>query len=359
MHKFKRSINLVGSLVDKVFRRSHLLARPLRIHLEVNDLCNLRCKMCARRSDQFPKNRGEMNIEVVRRLVPWFSYSEYVGLAGNGEPFLHHQIFEILKIIISAGSVPSVVTNATLLDNGCIERLLTLGPTILVVSFDGARKETFEFIRDGADFNLVVENLRRLNQRKKEIGSAYPVVNFIVCLMKQNIDELSEIVEIAYSVGVPLVIVQNVLPYNDWARENIVSDKNQIREAIVRARQTAESLGIRFEYIPMGEQSETHREESEKNQSKGYYCEFIWQQLHVEVDGNVRVCCFWTEGSVGNLLTQPPSVIWNSPGFREVRNKFKQGIVPKDCLNCHMRVRHNVRDILSASKRQFKEIWKI
>jgi len=359
MHKLKRSINLFGSLVDKVFRRSHLLARPLRIHLEVNDLCNLRCKMCARRSERFPKNRGEMNIDVVRRLIPWFPYAEYVGLAGNGEPFLHHQIFDILKIIISAGSVPSVVTNTTLLDEPCIEQLLTIGPIILVASIDGARKETFEFIREGANFDSVVQNLQRLNQRKQEIGSAYPVVNFIVCLMKQNVGELSEIVELAHSVGVPLVIVQNVLPYNDWARESMVTDKNLLQDAIARARQTAQSLGVGFEYIPMGEHPENHTQHSKPKHSKGYYCEFIWQQLHIEVDGNVRVCCFWTEGVIGNLFKQTPAEIWNSAGFREVRNKFKRGIIPKDCLNCHMRVRHNVWNILSATKQQFKEIWKI
>ena len=358
MSKISRSINVSTSLVDKIVRRSRVGARPLRIHLEVNDVCNLDCLMCARRSNRFPKNRGEMPTQVVTRLKPWFKFSEYVGLAGNGEPFLHRRIMDILQSIVDIGSVPSVVTNATLLDEQRIDVLLSLGPVILVCSIDGARKETYEFIRKGAHFEHVIDNLKLLKSKKEERCAVYPIVNFIVCVMKQNVDELSELVGLAHDVGAPLVLAQNILPYNDWARENMITDQRAVELSVARAQETAQKLGIGFQYIPMGTPLDKATTENLTQSGKGFYCDFLWQQLHVEVDGNVRYCCFWTEGDTGNLMEKSPAEIWNSKGFVEVREKLRRGIVPADCRECHMRVRHDPKKIAASSFHQLKHIWK-
>ncbi len=358
MTKRARSINVVTNLGDKLFRRPRIRSRPLRIHLEVNDVCNLRCLMCARQSEQFPKNRGEMPFEVIDRLTPLISFAEYVGLAGNGEPFLHSRIMDILERIVDAGSVPSVVTNATLLDEECIDRLLSLKKVILVCSIDSAKKETFEYIRRGANFESVIENLRMLKRKKDVRGQVFPIVNFIVCVMKQNVDELSDLVRLAHEVGAPLVLAQNILPYTDWARENMITDEERVREPVMRAHETARELGIKFTYIPMGKPMDEKTSEQLQSSGKGFYCEFIWQQLHVEVDGNVRYCCFWTKGATGNVLTESPMALWNSRGFRELRAQFRQGSIPDDCRECHMRVQHNPGKIIQQSFQQLKEIWK-
>ncbi|MCX7767017.1 MAG: radical SAM protein, partial [Candidatus Sumerlaeia bacterium] len=316
MNKVPRTLNIGKSFIDKVFRRGRLLARPLRIHLEVNDICNLRCRMCARQSDAFPKNRGEMSMKVVERLQPWFRYASYVGLAGNGEPFLHSQIVNILRLINSAGAIPSVVTNATLLNDSLIDALLDLKMLILVVSIDGASQESFEFIRQGASFHSVIENLELLNRRKQQLGKTFPVVNFIVCVMRQNLGELSKLVELAHRMGASLVILQNLLPYNDWARESIVRDKKLLDQAVLTAQQIGAKLNVKVEYVPLGVPL-VQRSPEVPDFRSGYYCDFLWQQLHVEVDGTVRFCCFWTQGSNGNLLSTSPDDLWNSDRFIE------------------------------------------
>lgn len=356
MNKLPRTLNIGKSFVDKIFRRGRLLARPLRIHLEVNDICNLRCRMCARQSDAFPKNRGELSMKVVERLQPWFSYASYVGLAGNGEPFLHSQIFDILYLINSAGAIPSVVTNATLLISEVIDALLDLSRLILVVSIDGARQETFEFIREGANFDAVIENLELLNKRKQELGKPFPIVNFIVCVMKQNVEELSQIVELAHRMGAPLVILQNLLPYNDWARENIVQDRDVLEQAVFKAQQTGAKLNVKVEYVPLGIPL-IQRLPKKQLSHCGYYCEFLWQQLHVEVDGTVRFCCFWTQGSNGNLLKSTPENLWNSEGFIKLRRTLRQGIIPGDCETCHMLTIVNKARLFSQTLQELKDIW--
>ncbi len=344
--------------MDTVQRRAKLQARPLRIHLEVNDTCNLNCRMCARQSDDFPRNRGEMDIEVVQRLVPWFEYAGYVGLAGNGEPFLHSRIFEIIEMITATGAVPSIVTNATLLDKERVDTLIQSPPVLLLASIDGATSETYEYIRKGADFNKVVAQLRYLEEQKRQRGVSFPVLNFVVCVMEQNVRELSRIVELAHSVGATLVIAQNILPYNEWARQNMVRNPDLLRQEIARARETAAHHTIGFEYIPMGETLEQRLARSGQRADNGFFCEFIWQQFHVEVDGNVRYCCFWTKGAAGNLTEQSPEEIWNCEGFQHLRETLRKGGIPDDCRTCHMRVLPDKRAQFERIYRELRELWK-
>ena len=358
MSKFARTINAFSSVLDKSLRRAQCAAKPLRIHFEINDICNLRCRMCARMSDRFPRDTGEMDIEVVRRVAPWFKYATYVGLAGNGEPFLHSRIMDVLRLIVKGGSTPSVVTNMTLLDQQRVDELVTIGPLLLLASIDGATKETYEYIREGADFEKVVENLTSLNDLKKRLNTPHPALNFVVCLMKKNVNELADTVRLAHSVGATLVVAQNILPYNEWAEENMVKDENLIRENVNKAQQAAQECGIGFQYIPMGKRFEERPENKGYDPKKGYFCEFIWQQLHVEVDGHVRYCCFWTEGDTGHLLQDSPENLWNSQGFQELRKTFKKGGIPQDCETCHMRVRHDRSSIVSTALKDIKTVWK-
>lgn len=356
MPKLPRLFNLALSTADKLLERRRLLARPLRIHLEVNDFCNLHCIMCARRNPEIPKDRGELSLKVVEKLSPWFKYASYVGLAGNGEPFLHSRFFDILTLIINQGSVPSIVTNATLLQPEVVERLIQLGPSILVISIDGATKASFEQIRRGADFNKIMESLDYINRLKARRNGIFPVINFIICLMRQNVKELAGIVRLGAEKGAALVMAQAMYPYNPTMADSVINNSDDIAEPLQQARQLASELNVRFEYIPLG--SGLNERRQGKSNSHRLYCEHIWQQLHVEVTGEVRYCCFWTEGETLKVLEHAPEAIWNSPGFQELRRRISQGYCPDSCKDCHMLRYHNPWEIISRSFREMKDILK-
>src|SRR5690606_27904426 len=126
---YRRMWNTVLSTGDKLLGNERVWARPLRIHLEVNDFCNLKCPHCPRENPMIPKNTGHIPVEAVRNLEPWFRRATYVGLAGNGEPFLHPDIIEILGIVTAAGATPSVISNATLWKKlNMIDQTAGLGP---------------------------------------------------------------------------------------------------------------------------------------------------------------------------------------------------------------------------------------
>lgn len=419
---YRRIWNTLVSGIDKTLGRTRVAARPLRIHIEVNDYCNLKCPYCPRENPLIPKDTGNIPLEAIERLEPWIRRANYVGLAGNGEPFMHPKIMEILRIVTRAGAVPSVITNGTRFRPAYIEELPTLGPLLLMISVDGGTKATFERWRRGADFDKVRESLRALKVRREQLGTPYPVVNFIVCLMQENIGETEQIVDVAAEAGAAVIVFQTMYPYVKELEYLRVLDLSRVDEAVEKARRRAAAHGIRIDYTPMsfdidyreGTTSdpsvgtvgnlekrhfeETRRAEEAKRQkpeaegktpgeaceSSGmcavpgrpgdaggdasivaperrpsrmetpparsangavYHCENIWHQMHVTLKGDVRPCCFWTDGVVGNIADAPLESLWNGPEWDRIRGAIHSGLKPISCKGCHWLVRHDKKKI--------------
>lgn len=458
---YHRMWNTVLSGIDKSLGRSRVAARPLRIHIEVNDYCNLKCPYCPRENPLIPKDTGNIPLDRVKKLEPWIRKANYVGLAGNGEPFMHPKIMDILRIVTGAGAVPSVITNGTRFKPAYIEELPTLGPMLLMISVDGGTKETFEKWRRGADFDKVREALRALKASREQHNSPYPIVNFIVCLMKENIGETEQIVDLAAEVGAAVIVFQPMFPYVKDLEYLRVLDLKTIEEAVERARRRAAPHGIRIDFTPMSfdidyregtsqdptvgsvdrlekgyfteemkkvEMHEAWEDNQASAERKGgtavakramaaasaagsesvvvtgvctvpggpenvshepeigspetdespsapahstpqsadgshagptvYHCENIWHQLHVTLNGDVKPCCFWTEGIVGNIDHDPLERMWNGPEMNRVRATIHRGKKFPPCRGCHWLVRQDKKKIWRDTLKELRDLWR-
>ena len=71
---------------------------------------------------------------------------------------------------------------------------------------------------------------------------------------------------------------------------------------------------------------------------KQYSCRYIWQVLQVDWDGTVAMCCedYETRYPLGNLLSQSPDEVYNSPMFQAQRMRQVAGdfAMPEVCVNC-------------------------
>jgi radical SAM protein with 4Fe4S-binding SPASM domain len=88
--------------------------------------------------------------------------------------------------------------------------------------------------------------------------------------------------------------------------------------------------------------AETHQlaepEMPEANTAEGepkYYCQNVFQQLHITTGGEVRPCCFWTGKTLGRLEERGIDEMWNDPYMVSVRQAILDGKIPKDCKTCH------------------------
>ena len=294
-----------------------------------------------------PKDTGDLDPSIVKRMAPWLPYASYVGLAGNGEPFLHPELFDILETIRRADSVPSIVTNGTLLTEQNMRKLIQLGPSILVISFDGGTKETFESIRVGANFDRIIHSLELLNHLKSKGHNPYPIVNFLVCVMHQNKNELMDIILWAKKLNVSKVSFQTVYPFTEEGRRSMISDLGEVHDVVEPARRKAADLGIDTTLAPLsfGLEQRLRYEGRKLPANQPLFCENIWHTLHVGIKGDVYYCCFWAGESLGNLAEQSLPDLWNHPNFQHFRERIRQGNPHELCQKCHVLECHNPEKI--------------
>ena len=89
-------------------------------------------------------------------------------LIGLGEPFMDPEIFERIEFCHRHSISTLLSTNGTFLDERTAARVLDSPLEQITLSFDGAKKETFEFYRKGAKFEKVRDNFVRFARMKHE-----------------------------------------------------------------------------------------------------------------------------------------------------------------------------------------------
>ncbi|MFI5993967.1 radical SAM/SPASM domain-containing protein [Streptomyces sp. NPDC051362] len=160
-------------------RKRQTARMPIILAVEPTSVCNLRCTMCFQADERLRRNRklmGFMNRELYEKII-YEAAEKGVGgivLASRGEPLLHKEIADFVRIAKEAGIMDvKLNTNATKLTADKARALLRAGLDNLVFSVDSAEKHQFEKIRVGAKFEQVVANIRQFNEiRKTEFPDA-------------------------------------------------------------------------------------------------------------------------------------------------------------------------------------------
>ncbi len=212
----------------------HSLAK---VYIEPTSKCNLNCQTCVRST--WNEKTGNMDSKVFDALINQlkdFKNIQSVMFGGFGEPTFHKDILLMINRIKSLDIQAEITTNGTMLNECMIKGLFKNKLDVLWISFDGTDQNIFEGIRRGASYNHVVENLKilksfnRIKKHKIKVG-----ITFVV--MKKNIDSLSEIVNLAKTIGASSILISNVLPYShdmvdqtlyNWSTSRFYSSNNSL-----------------------------------------------------------------------------------------------------------------------------------
>ncbi|HLI85100.1 MAG TPA: radical SAM protein [Bryobacteraceae bacterium] len=272
--------NRAKLLLGYLARRSHLRALPVEYIVETTAKCNLYCPMCPRETHKQPK--ADMAGGVFERLVREAAGSaEHMMLIGLGEPFLDPQIFQRIEFCHRHSISTLLSTNGTFLDEKLAARVLDSPLEQITLSFDGARKETYEFYRKGAKFEKVRDNFVRFARMKHQRRSKLQVVVQMV-RMEGNAGEVDEF--IGFWRGVPGI--------------------DQIR--------------VKEDETNLMRPDAGHAAADWKHP-----CHYLWRgPMYVKQNGDVYPCCqsYMLDGQpVGSLERQSLGQIWNSAEMERMR----------------------------------------
>jgi len=286
---------------------------PQFIVWDLTYACPLRCAHCyaeaGRRASQ-QVGRDDL-LRITDALI---SMKPRGVMLSGGEPLLVKEIFEIAERLFQAGVDVLLYTSGWQLEPAMVSPIVRLFSRVSV-SIDGASPEVHDRIRGRAgSFDRAMTALARLDRgvaESRERGEQTPSLGIDFIVMQSNFHQLRDVcVHMAprfpalnfISFGV--VIPAGLATRREFVEQEMLSE-DQVRliggERLVQELQALAPPSVGVETVD--------------NQRLQMRPDLLADGIglpafHVEPDGLVRAMCAY-EGTVGNLLTDDPLLLWD------------------------------------------------
>ena len=365
MSKIVRELrNYYAVIADLATQSEEWTSKPAWLEFAPNNVCNLRCIMCAQ-ADGVPVEvmKKEDAVKLLDEILPEMTLWTPSALS---EPMLAN-----IRMVVDKCREHEVYlnmySNCTLLTG---EKFKDMADRIhkLWISFDSSRKEVFEMLRDRADFDTVVANVRDIMKVAAE--QSVPV-GFVAVLVKDNLEHLDELVDFVADLGaVDAGCDLRIQPMLDNAErcrdQNVFAafTEEQINAALDRACERAKARNMIF-HVDMDDpyrravmpQPPAARQITpevlsimldEVRERFPHFCSMASNYAKIEPNGEVYPCCRGPkELLMGNVNEQSMSEIWNGEKYREFRRRMNNKDYPDVCSTC---------DVLIANP-HFDKAW--
>lgn len=320
----KKIINLIGLRVSEKFKPQHMFFYPSFIAIEPTISCNLRCIMC--QIDSLKRDKRELNFNDFKRIIDQIPSLRVIDLQGIGEPFLNKDFFKMAEYADLKNIKIYTFSNGNLIDKKLAQKIADSNLKELIISIDGAKKETYEKIRRNANFEKLISNLKYLfsiRDHKNLKITAWIVPN------KYNFDELEDIVKLCNDLGFDKIVLQSKLTLFSYKSEVYDKNKKLSINNIERFKIILNKLQKNYKNLEIC---------TGKNLSANNQCKWPWSSVFISSDGNVVPCCVVSDPKIvsfGNILKEDFKRIWNCSSYKIFRKNIKSNKIPAYCTDCY------------------------
>lgn len=308
---WKRRANVYLNRLESARLRTRLWSRPWHVIVEPTNACNLRCPYCFTGAGGRGRKVGRLPLATFRRVLDEIGdYLIDVELFGWGEPLLHPELPEMVRLAASRGIFTVVNTNLSLpFDAERAEALVASGLHNLTISIDGADQATYEGYRVGGDLELVLRNCELLVEAERRLGMLTPGLAIEFHPFPHSAGQADAMRALASRLGMELRVFKGQVPGAEWGPEEP------------------------FQFC---------------TDPKLMPCTHPWTTLVLASDGGLAPCrgTFYRQDDMGRLTMVPgdggaPSVAaaWNGERYRTARRLFTKRETPAHdpdhpCLEC-------------------------
>lgn len=371
-------------------------AYPLETFVELSNICDLKCTMCADFSDQSlsraetirAKKRGLIDAAtILERFDPVLRHALSVHCFGGGEPTIHPEFRPILEHLAGYEVMVDFFTHGQHLDQSLAEFLVANGVHKVTISLSGSTPDIYGRYYLGGDFHIAVSGIRRLAAIKRQVGTPYPIIEINSLGFRPHVETFEDFVELMAEAGANVIHLKQL---QRWPHLPHLGDHVSIHRPwvegrmLVRAIARAKALGVHVDtsqYAALGVQTETEyrerlaeieregcappvlprRQPAEDktpvrclsgteskavvaslfaitpSPAEGFHCLEPFKTMFVTRNGHVRPCCFHNHWSwhLGDITAADPLGIWGGTGYGTMRDAILDGDYPMElCGPC-------------------------
>jgi len=286
-----------------VTKDSYVIGNPIELVIDPCNICNLHCPLCPTGQGRDERLKGKMSFENFKKIIDELgAYLYEVDLHNWGEPLLNKEIYDMILYSHVHNIKVSLSTNLNFFDEVRCERLVKCNLDHLIVSLDGASQETYEKYRVGGNFDKVIDGIKMVIQKKKELYSFSPFITWQFLVMKHNEHEIPDAQRIATEIGVDKFELMPI--HGDMGRE-VFWNEDKITAKAVDWLPRSKNYGL----------------------NKMSPCNFLWCQAVVNWNGAVSPCCavYPEKYDFGNMFDAGGfKKIWNNEKYRAARKIIRQ-----------------------------------
>lgn len=270
----------------------------MQIYLLTTTACNLKCTYCIRGE----KRREFLELQTLRDILQKNDFSNNQVLITGGEPTMHPEFEEIVKMCCNYFKSVSINTNGT--NYEFINRLKS-ERIHLQISLDG-NEYMHDLIRGNGTFRSAINNIRRFDQMQFDYNIA-TVVNLI------NINNIIEMIDVLSDLkNMKYWKVEAQLPFGCGDNGNCVSveEWNILVEKLLSLCPFRLVIKKLFDFSLISKLSDEQIKYIGENKTKN--CGNCNSKIYVYPDFTVYPCTCLTDFPLGNLKEEKLSDILNS-----------------------------------------------
>ena len=320
-----------GTLMRILLDTARLMKiRYLVVRFDPNWMCNLRCRMCYFSAEGYHKELiPPMDTELFDKIAAdIFPRTRILFLGCGAEPLMSPEITEHINTI-GRYHIPhvSIVTNGQRLSEKIVDGMVKNKIDQLVVSMDGFSRKTYESIRTGADFELLLDNLKMLKKIKEERESILPHLRINFTAMKRNYKELEGLVGSSDQLGIKTIRVR---PLGEWGGAldyiNEVLSNEDYQSFYMDLKEKAKINNVELIYKGIYDSSRSATQNGKRSE-----CMYPWYTIQVRGDAKIRFCPQFEYGT-GDLSIQNFSDFLKSKDVKDIKYNLRKNNT-KSCMS--------------------------
>lgn len=300
----RKAWNLLVSGVQYVLKTDKAYNFPVIVKVDISPVCNLRCPSCVHaapnddpvlQAQDYTGNK-RMSIAQFSEIIDQLKdRASAVSLYYLGDPLVHPDLDEMSRIAKDAGLGVHISTNFSFrLSDERIKSLLKSGITHFSACVDGVEQDKYALTRVGGRLELVLDNLNRMCQFKREMDLEYPIIEVQYIKFQHNVDKVESAEKMLDETGVDTFT-------SFW--------------------------GNLHSYVDLG--PDRYAVEGPKDPERLPHCTWPHFNTVIKYNGDVIACCWFREGeqyvengdarTLGNVFETPLKDIWRSPEYDMAR----------------------------------------
>jgi MoaA/NifB/PqqE/SkfB family radical SAM enzyme len=319
--------------------------RFLHLEIDIVNRCNLRCIMCFHSLNlSSPSSMVCMTPDqfstVAQGILP---HAYRLTLSLGNEPLMSPHFIPILEIATGYRVAHvNFFTNGLLLDDRKIDAILENAVTQVCISIDGATASTYNSIRRGGDFHRLLSNVENLIRKRDRNRRDLPRVRFDMVLMRRNIHEIVELINLAASLGVSQLNFAHLVSFHGLGmeKESLIFEKAASNQWLEKGLARADELGLEVQFHPapfeLGEPDSGASNPEAMPYLPTPYCPYPFFHVTMGPGCHMLPCPFSHGQPPYGVLSDEVSFeqIWLGPKFMKLRQRILDHDPPGMCRRC-------------------------